>query len=95
MKHIITLTKTARQCNNCFYKDECNHKLMEMVSAITIEQSARETMQPILREDKGVRVYKPKPKGGIQDASITIDLNLIEKQLNERIFKGSGLMFGA
>ena len=87
----MALSKLASECQECPYKDKCDHKRMEAFGVLpesmvapSLEPTIAELMQPILRETMTIMV-NGKP--------IIVYKDEIQKELNKHLLKGLGLQY--
>lgn len=94
----MALTRLAKECRECPFKDKCSKKRMEAegylpepMAAPSAMPSAAEMAAPILREHdyRNVKVA--------EGMTLTIDLEELKKQMEQDFYKsvGFGLNFGA
>ena len=88
----MALSKLASECQECPYKDKCDHKRMEAfgylpepIVAPSLEKSAATIVEPILRETMTIKV---------NGNPIIVYKDEIQKELNKHLLKGLGLQYG-
>lgn len=88
----MALSRLVSECQECPFRDNCDHKRMEMVGVLPepmvappAETAVADLTQPILRETMTIMV-NGNPTIVYKDE--------IQKELNKHLFKGLGLQYG-
>lgn len=84
----MALSKLSAMCNNCMFKDTCEHKRMEAVGILepVAQSTIEDAAAPLMVKHSYRDVYIDK------NITVTIDLEELKKELENAIYRDAGLM---